>query len=264
MQTVLGAFTRPWTMLPYPDAMWRLGRVFSAGGIMRCQGRLAIDLDSTEEEARAAADVARERGVALLCMLAQAPHVAQSAEAGAADFRRNVDLAAAAAIPHILATGIGDASKQAVYIEALRLAAPYAAERGTTIGLKPHGGITATGADCRRIAEAVGRRGFGLWFDPGNFIHYDGLDPVREAAPMAEYCVGVCLKDCRRDEAGKPNVNILPGTGEVDFEACLRTLAKADFDGPMLIECLGGAEPDEVDANARQAKEYFEAMLRAI
>ena len=54
MQTVLGAFTRPWTMLPYPDAMWRLGRVFSAGGIMRCQGRLAIDLDSTEEEARAA------------------------------------------------------------------------------------------------------------------------------------------------------------------------------------------------------------------
>ena len=264
MDTMLGAFTRPWNMLDYGEALPHLARHFKRAGIMRNNKKLAITLDSTPDEARAAVAAARTHGVEIVCFLAQAPAVSQGAEAGAAQFKRNVDLAAAAAVPHILTTGVGDAKLRDAYAKTLQIAAPYAAEKGVTIGLKPHGGITRTGKECRQFAEQVGLEGFGLWFDPGNFVFYDGLDPAEEIKPMAEYCVAVCLKDCAKGSTGKPDVNVRPGTGLVDFKSCLRTLKDAGFDGPMLFECLGGATPAEVDANAIEAKSYFSSLFSSL
>jgi len=261
MNVTLGAFTRPWNMLEYEGALDHLSRLFKVGGIMRNKQKLAISLDSTPEQAKAAVAVARARGVEIISFMGTTPNVAKGAEAAAADMRRNVDVAAAAGVPHILCTGAGDHKLSDAYVRALQIAVPYAAEKGVTIGLKPHGGITRTGADCRRFAESAGRKGFGLWFDPGNFVFYDNLNAAEEVKPMAEYCVAVCLKDCARKPDGKPDVNVRPGTGLVDFAACLRALAAAGFSGPMLFECLGGATPDEVDANAGEAKRFIESLL---
>ncbi|MCX7015548.1 MAG: sugar phosphate isomerase/epimerase [Candidatus Sumerlaeota bacterium] len=264
MDIQLGAFTRPWAMVEYEEAVAHLGKAFRFGGIMRNNKKLAITLDSTPEQAQAAVAAARRNGVELVCFLAQAPGIKQGAEQAAGEFRRNIDLAAAAGVPHILATGAGDPALADAYAQALRLAAPYAAEKGVTLGLKPHGGITRTGKDCRRFAEEVRSKGFGLWFDPGNFIHYDDLDPVEELKPMAEFCVGMCVKDCGRKPDGKPDVLVQPGSGRVDFPACLRILKDAGFRGPMLFECLAGSTVAEVDANAVAAKKWFEGIWSSV
>ena len=264
MVDLLGAFTRPWGMLDYEEALAHLARVFRLGGLMRNKKKLPISHESSREQAQAAVEAARRHGVEIVCFLASAPAIAQSAEAGAEQFKHCVDLAAAAGIPHVLTTGVNDGALRGAYAKALQIAAPYAAEKGVVIGLKPHGGVTRTGLECRRFAEEVGLAGFGLWFDPGNFVFYDRLDPAEEVKPMAEYCVGVCLKDCAIKPDGKPDVMIQPGTGRVDFPACLRALKDAEFRGPMLFECLGGAEPEEIDANARRARSWIESTLAAL
>ena len=51
-------------------------------------------------------------------------------------------------MPHLLTTGVTDPARYEAFFAVLKLAAPYAAQQGITLGLKPHGGISGTNRDC--------------------------------------------------------------------------------------------------------------------
>ena len=59
----------------------------------------------------------------------------------------------------------------------MRRAAPYAQEKGVTIALKPHGGLSTTADDTLRAIETVNHPAYRLCFDPGNLLYYAGLRP---------------------------------------------------------------------------------------
>jgi len=63
--------------------------------------------------------------------------------------------------------GVSDPKIHASYYKAIAETCPYAAEKKIGISVKPHGGTNATGPQCRKLIEGVGRKNFGLWYDPG-------------------------------------------------------------------------------------------------
>ena len=62
------------------------------------------------------------------------------------------------------------------------------------ITVKPHGGLNATGPQCRKLIEQVGHRNFTLMYDPGNIFYYsDGeLNPVEDAKTAWSSIWDVC------------------------------------------------------------------------
>lgn len=255
----LGCFNRPWTGVD-------LDRVFSgiaaAGfrycGLLRHQGKALLSAASTPEEVATLQQQTTGRGLAIRCNLVRVA-LDVATEAAVEQLRAEIDAARAAGVPHLLTTGVTDPARYEAFFTVLKLAAPYASQQGVTLGLKPHGGISGTNRDCVAAVERVGTVGFGIWYDPGNIIHYMGTDPAADLERVAPYVVGMCVKDCVGGKGG--SVSLTPGDGEVRFEQLFPILKSAGFDGPVLVECLGGTTPEEVDAEARRT---HDALLRWI
>jgi sugar phosphate isomerase/epimerase len=137
----------------------------------------------------------------------------------------------------------------------------YAAEKKVTITLKPHGPLNATGPECRKRWEMVGKENFGVWYDPGNVFYYsDGkLNPIEDAATVDGLVRGVSIKDYRHPQ----RVDVTPGTGQVDFPAVMARLKKGGFtSGPLVIECLNPGGRKALVAEARRAREFVEHLVR--
>jgi sugar phosphate isomerase/epimerase len=128
------------------------------------------------------------------------------------------------------------------------------------ITVKPHGGISATATDLLRCIEIVDHPNFGIYFDPGNVIYYTGGDPLENLADVAPHVVGVCVKDETGGVDG--DVNIEPGTGDVDFERLFGTLQAGGFtSGPVMVECLGGDTLEDINVRAARVRERVERWL---
>lgn len=78
-------------------------------------------------------------------------------------------------------------------VEGLEAVLPHAVERGVTLALENHGGITATPAQILKLVKGVHAPdgGFGVNLDTGNF---HGDDPYAELAELAPYAVNVQVK----------------------------------------------------------------------
>ena len=256
MDATLGVFTRPWSKVDLETAAKDIASAgFTRAGLMKMGGKLLLDRTSSEEEAARVKGAFEARGLAVevaLCYFDMA-----DVERGKEELRAWVEMAARASFKHLLTTGAHDEKRYENYFAVVSDCARYAAEKGVVIGLKFHGGMTATGEQCRRALERVGGEGFAIWYDPGNIVYYDGLDPLEELEPVARDTVGVCIKDCRGGKKG--SVAITPGDGEVDFAAVFKRLGEAGFSGPMLVETLGPGEPA---AEARRAFEFLSGLLR--
>ncbi len=119
--------------------------------------------------------------------------------------------------------GTGNPKLYDLYYDTIRDCCDYAAERGIALTIKPHGGLNATGPQCRKAIEKVGHPNFSLWYDPGNILYYsDGkLDPVEDAVSVAGLVrEGMCIKDfVMTDENGrlKKDVWVTPGQGARGF-----------------------------------------------
>jgi len=127
--------------------------------------------------------------------------------------------------------------------------------------VKPHGGLNATGPQCRRAIERVGHRNFRLWYDPGNIYFYsDGrLDPVDDAATVDGLVVGMCVKDYVHPR----KVDVTPGTGRVDFRRVFARLNKGGFTrGPLIVETLTPGDLPTLLAEARKARAFVEGLVR--
>ncbi len=112
-----------------------------------------------------------------------------------------------------------------------------AAEKGITLALENHGGISRTSADQIRLVEAVGSEWFRINLDTGNY-HADpmlGLEPfenfldaVEKAAPYLVFCHAKFWDVT--DDLREPTL---------DYDRFFALLRKHDYRGPVSVEYMG-------------------------
>ncbi|MBN2473820.1 MAG: sugar phosphate isomerase/epimerase [Pirellulales bacterium] len=267
----VGCFTRPWDQYDYRTALDAIAEAgFQHAGLMTTKnerGNLVISVHTTPEEASRIGLEARQRGLEIPSVYGGGFPVEKSLEAGIQGLRTLIDNCAAAKAKTLMLGGTGDPRLVNRYYKAVAEVCDYAAERRVGMVLKPHGGLNATGPQCRKTIEGIGHKSFTLWYDPGNIFYYsDGkLDPVDDAPSAAGLVTGMCVKDFSMSVTdGKISKDVLlnPGTGRVDFPGVLAALKKGGFTGgPLVIETLARGEPDAILAAAKQARQFVERLV---
>ena len=273
----IGIYTRPWDKFDYRVALDAIAEAgFKHAGLMTTtmpSGRLVITRETTTEEAAAVGEEVKKRGLDIPSVYGGGIRVNRTVDEGVADVRKLIDNCVAAGARSLLMGGIGNADLYDSYYKAIAECCDYAAERGVPITVKPHGGLNATGPQCRKCIELVGHKNFSLWYDPGNVFHYSNgeLDPVDDAATVGGLVtVGMCIKDFDMvDKDGKPtrDVWLTPGTGRVDFPKVLQTLRKGGFtSGHLVIECVarGDGTLPFILAEAKKARKFLEDVVAQI
>ena len=78
-------------------------------------------------------------------------------------------------------------------------------------------------------------------FDPANMILYDMDDPIEALGKLAPHVRQVHVKDARRTTVkGQWGDEVIVGTGEVNWDAFVRILTEAGFDGSYIFEREAG------------------------
>jgi sugar phosphate isomerase/epimerase len=127
-------------------------------------------------------------------------------------------------------------------IEGIQASLPYAVEKGVTLALENHGGITATPDQLLALVHAVDSPNFGVNLDTGNF---HGDDPYADLARLAPYAVNVQVKT-EVSSKGKPKV-------EADLKKVIAILREARYSGYVVLEYE--AKEDPATAVPRYIKE---------
>ena len=117
-------------------------------------------------------------------------------------------------------------------IEGIRASLPYAVEKGVTLALENHGGITATPDQLLRIVRAVDSPNFGVNLDTGNF---HGPDPYADLAQLAPYAVNVQVKTEVSRRGSKPE--------EADLARVVALLREARYSGYVALEYEAKEDP---------------------
>ena len=259
----IGCYTRVFDQFEYPvalDAMVEAG--FKYVGLMTTKSKQWVMIKTTTpaEEVQKIHEEARKRGLKVLSVYGDAP-ATDSLEVGIRGLKQLIDDAAICECPNLMLGGTTNEKLYDLYYQTIRECCDYAAAKGVGLSIKPHGGQNATGPQCRKAIELVGRKNFRLWYDPGNVFYYsDGkLDPVDDAPTVDGLVVGMSVKDFRPPKEVLVNV----GEGKVDFPAVLARLKKGGFThGPLIVECLERGTLASVTAAARKARLFLEQLTR--
>ncbi len=258
----IGCYTRPWDQYDYRVALDAIAEAgFKYAGLMTTKSdtRLVISVSTTLEEAGKVGEEVKKRGLAVPSVYGGDIPVSESLEAGIAGLRRLIDNCAACGARNLLMGGVGDEKLYEAYYKAIAECCGYAAEKGIGISIKPHGGLNATGPQCRKTIEAVGHKNFRIWYDPGNIYYYSEgkLDPVADAATVDGLVVGMSIKDYKHPK----NVAVTPGTGQVDFAKVMARLKEGGFKrGALVVECLEPGDLVKTLAEARKARQFLEEL----
>ncbi len=260
----IGCWTRPWAKNDYPTAFNGIAEAgYKYIGLMNItmNGKPALTADSTAEGAGAIAKEVAKRGMKTISIWSPPFPFQKSVEAGVSGLKRIIDNAAVLGSPSLLLGGIGKPELMDPYYKVVSECCAYAASKRVVLSVKPHGGTNANGADCRNIVQRVGRKNFGIFYDPGNIFYYsDGkLDPVDDAATVNGLVVGMIIKDYRAPK----EVMLTPGTGQVKFREVFAKLKKGGFKhGPLVVECLDPGDAAQTIGQARKARLFVEGMLK--
>ncbi|MBN1818206.1 MAG: neutral/alkaline non-lysosomal ceramidase N-terminal domain-containing protein [Sedimentisphaerales bacterium] len=259
----VGIYTRPWDQYEYLTALDAIAEAgFKYAGLMttKSQSGLVISSQTSLEQAAACGQEAKKRGLRILSVYGGDIGVDKSLERGIADLRRLIDNCAACGCGNLLMGGVGNAGLYDLYYKAISECCDYAAHKRVHLSLKPHGGLNATGSQCRQTIERVGHPNFRIWYDPGNIYYYSNgaLNPVDDATTVNGLVTGMCVKDYRHPR----EVLLRPGTGQVDFPVVFALLRKGGFvSGPLLIECLERSEPKPMIEQAKKARQFVEQCI---
>jgi sugar phosphate isomerase/epimerase len=266
----IGIYTRPWDKFDYRvalDSMVEAG--FKYVGLMNAkppageEWHFIITRFTTSEEALEVAQEVKKRGLKILSIYGHEIPVQESLQAGIEGLKRIIDNCAICSADNLLMGGVTDEKIHSAYYKAIAECCDYAMEKGIGISIKPHGGLNATGLQCRRIVEMVNHKNFGIWYDPGNIYYYsDGKrSPVLDAADVDGLVMGMSVKDYLHPK----NVLVTPGDGKVDFPAVMWRLKKGGFKaGPLVIECLKPGNLKEITAKARKARLFLEELTESL
>ncbi len=260
----IGCYTRPWDQFEYRVALDGIAEAgYKYVGIMtaKCKTWVLVNVSSTPDEVGEISAEIKKRELRTLSIYGGDFPVAESVQAGVAGLKKLIDYCGMCACPNLLLGGTTDEKLFERYYKAVAECCDYAESKGVGLSIKPHGGQNATGPQCRKIIDQVGRKPFRLWYDPGNIFYYsDGkLDPVDDSATVDGLVVGMSVKDFKLPK----EVLVTPGTGRVDFPKVLANLRKGGFTrGPLIVECLDRGEPAQVTAEARKARKFLEELTQ--
>jgi sugar phosphate isomerase/epimerase len=257
----IGCYTRVFDQFEYPvglDAIAEAG--FKYVGLMttKTKGWVMIKTTTPVEEVRAMHKEAQKRGLKVLSVYGDFS-VSDSLDAGIRGLKQLVDDAAICECPNLMLGGTSDEKLCQLYYKTIAQCCDYAAAKGVGLSIKPHGGQNATGPQCRKAIELVGKKNFGLWYDPGNVFYYsDGkLDPVEDAATVDGLVVGMSVKDFLPPKEVLVNI----GEGKVSFRKVFDRLTQGGFThGPLIVECLARGRLDSVKAEAKKARQFLENL----
>jgi sugar phosphate isomerase/epimerase len=257
----MGCYTRVFDQFDYPVALDSIAEAgFKYVGLMSTKGKQGaiIKAATPVEEVRAAHSEATTRGLKVLSVYGEFP-IAESHDANIAGLKRLIDATAICGCPNLMLGGTTDEKLYPLYYKTIAECCDYAAAKGVGLSIKPHGGQNATGTQCRKAIEMVGKKNFRLWYDPGNIFYYsDGkLDPAVDAATMDGLVVGMSVKDFLPPKEVLVNI----GEGKVDFPAVFARLKQGGFThGPLIVECLARGPLESVKAAATKARQFLEQL----
>jgi sugar phosphate isomerase/epimerase len=118
-------------------------------------------------------------------------------------------------------------------IQGIKESLPHAAEKGITLALENHGGITATPQQILKLVKAIDAPNFAVNLDTANFR---GEDPYAEIAEIAPYAVNVQVKtEIHRKGAASPE--------EADLGRLIAILREARYSGYVVLEYEAAADP---------------------
>jgi sugar phosphate isomerase/epimerase len=260
----IGCYTRPWAKYNYRVALDAIAEAgFKYAGLMTAKSKnnLVISVATTLEEAEQVGQEIRKRGLKVPSVYGGGIPVNKSLEAGIEGLKKLIDNCATCGAANLMMGGIGNEKLYKTYYKAIAECCDYATEKGIGISVKPHGGLNATGPQCRKTIEMVNHKNFRIWYDPGNIYYYsDGeLNPVDDAASVDGLVVGMCIKDYKHPK----KVDVTPGTGMVDFPAVLARLKKGGFTGgPLVVECLEPGDLEHTLAEAKKTRLFLEELTR--
>ncbi len=228
-----------------------------------------LTYDATDAEIAAMVRLAADEGVTVVALAGGNNFAAPDVDAEIARVRRQIDMTALAGAQvlrifagWVSAAQFTDATFHRISA-ALAAVGVYAAERGVCVAMENHGGITATGAQCRRLlSEAaagmpVGRvaRPLGLNYDPANFRHAgeDALAALMVTGDLINYSH---WKDVRY-EGDRPQYCAV-GEGVIEWAPIVQMLARNGFDGYWAIEYENEAD---VVRGTRDSLAHLQALL---
>jgi sugar phosphate isomerase/epimerase len=133
-------------------------------------------------------------------------------------------------------------------IDALKQGAEYAGERGVTLVLENHWGLTGTADGCVRIHDGVDSPWLKYVLDLGNFFHRPD-----QYAEMAKFFNDLAVVHAKVYLGGGMLV-----TPEIDYERVASMLSDIGYTGFLSMEFEGKAHPkDGIPAGLEQLQEAF-------
>ncbi|MFO7973350.1 MAG: sugar phosphate isomerase/epimerase family protein [Candidatus Hydrogenedentota bacterium] len=260
----IGIYTRPWDKFDYRVALDAIAEAgYKYAGLMTTnnENRLVISQKTTPDEAQEVAEECKKRDLEVPSVYGGGIPVNESLEAGIAGMRRLIDNCAIVKADNLLMGGIGNKELYDAYYKAIAETCDYAAEKGVGVSVKPHGGLNATGPQCRKtVEETVGHKNFRIWYDPGNIFYYSNgeRNPVDDAEAVDGLVVGMCVKDYEHPK----NVAITPGDGMVDFEKVMAVLKEGGFTkGALVVECVSPGDEAHLLSEAKRARKFVEELV---
>jgi sugar phosphate isomerase/epimerase len=131
-------------------------------------------------------------------------------------------------------------------LECLDECVAYGAERGVTVALENHGGVTSTADQVQRFLDAIDSPWFGLNLDFGNFHE----DPYAEFARMAPHAVTTHAKVTSRFGEER---------GEVDYARVKEIMDRAGYRGYLSVEY---EEKEDPRTGVPRFVEYLRSAVR--
>jgi sugar phosphate isomerase/epimerase len=171
-------------------------------------------------------------------------------EQEAREVKRWVDVAQRLGAPCLRVFGgsvpDGYAEEQAIQwtIDALKVCCEYAGERGTTIALENHGGITSRAANVLKITKAVNSEWFGINLDLGNY-RGNVYEEIAMTAPYAVHSHAKMFED-------------QPTLKRLDYKRVRQILESQGYNGFVSLE-YEGPEDSKV-AVPKETKYLLEAF----
>lgn len=264
MDVQLGCMPRPWNKHSHDEALAGIAAAGFKNYAFLGHKEATVDSETSPENAQQLAARVREHGLEPR-MIYSSTRLDAPEDEVVARVKRLIDNAQRTGATILIEGGTGKPENFDTYFSIMRRAAPYAQERGVTIALKPHGGLSTTGDDTIRAIEAVGHPAYRLCFDPGNLLYYAGLRPEKELPKLAPYVVAMCVKDETGSNGPDRSVNVTPGDGDVDFPAVFKILKDHGFAGkPAIVETLAGDSLDSINNEAKRAYQFLTQVLAAV
>jgi len=257
----LGCYTRPFDQFDYRVAMDGIAEAgFKFVGLLTTNSKEWVMIKTTTpvKDVQTMSDEAKNRGLSVLSIYGDFS-AAEPSEVAIRGLKQLIDDSVICGCPNLMLGGTTDEKLYPLYYKTIAECCDYAAAKGVGLSIKPHGGQNATGLQCRKAIELVGRKNFGLWYDPGNIFYYsDGkLDPAADAATVDGLVVGMSVKDFQPPKEVLVNI----GSGKVDFPAVFARLKKGGFThGPLIVECLARGSLENVKAAAKKARQFLEEL----